>query len=317
MGYRSHKRKTRDSEKNLLQRNCAILRRFRLSIEEMGQLKKELERADKYLQEKHRELWAAESLLVGKIEAIKKEVEERHKVQLDSILKRLQEAWKAASDVGMFKALFTNERKERQQLVDELEALRSAEWHKILEESQKEQAPIELRLNELRSKRITGFEWWNQPGVSVSQKEVVFRGERKILAREFDCFPLEKSFAVIDILIKEQEKKEALDALKVRAASSSAEARKLAQSVKKRLVDQLKVLNVCPYCGKPLNLATAHADHIYPISKGGRSVLKNMVYVCDNCNILKNDKTLTQFIRIVGYDRHAIESRLYLLRKDF
>lgn len=51
MGYRSHKRKTRDSEKNLLQRNCAILRRFRLSIEEMGQLKKELERADKYLQE--------------------------------------------------------------------------------------------------------------------------------------------------------------------------------------------------------------------------------------------------------------------------
>ena len=72
----------------------------------------------------------------------------------------------------------------------------------------------------------------------------------------------------------------------------------------------------CPYCGGGLG-AQPHADHIYPVAKGGLSTIANMVLVCAECNNKKAEHTLTAFIRLYGLDRGAIETRLTELGKDF
>jgi 5-methylcytosine-specific restriction endonuclease McrA len=72
----------------------------------------------------------------------------------------------------------------------------------------------------------------------------------------------------------------------------------------------------CPYCGGQLGLAP-HADHIYPISKGGKSVIENLVFVCSDCNNRKRDLTIAMFIRKYALDRGVIEGRLEQLGKEF
>jgi len=121
----------------------------------------------------------------------------------------------------------------------------------------------------------------------------------------------------LDIYKIELEKKEHIDTLKAKAAAADKKSRQLAISVKRKISNQIKILNVCPYCGDMLNIDTAHADHIYPVSKGGQSTRKNMVYVCDRCNLKKKDFTLNKFIQISGYKREDIENRLDLLHKDY
>ena len=57
--------------------------------------------------------------------------------------------------------------------------------------------------------------------------------------------------------------------------------------------------------------------HIYPVSKGGRSTLRNMVYVCGSCNVRKGTLTLVGFIRKFDLDREEIERRLRDLGKEW
>ena len=42
-----------------------------------------------------------------------------------------------------------------------------------------------------------------------------------------------------------------------------------------------------------------------------------MVYICQNCNSTKSDKTLNAFIKLKGFDRDKIEANLELLGKDY
>jgi len=72
----------------------------------------------------------------------------------------------------------------------------------------------------------------------------------------------------------------------------------------------------CPYCGSPIG-SDARLDHIYPVSKGGLSVRRNLVFVCLRCNQEKSDLTLAAFVRNKKLDRVAIESRLIELGKEF
>jgi len=60
-----------------------------------------------------------------------------------------------------------------------------------------------------------------------------------------------------------------------------------------------------------------HADHIYPVSKGGQSRAENMVNVCAQCNSKKSDLTLSTFIEQNGLDRVRIERNLNSLGKEF
>jgi 5-methylcytosine-specific restriction endonuclease McrA len=102
------------------------------------------------------------------------------------------------------------------------------------------------------------------------------------------------------------------DEQKAVLAKAKGKSREQADAVKKRLART----DECPYCGCSLG-EQPHADHIYPQSKGGLSTLKNMVYVCQQCNSLKSDLTLISFIEIFKLDRTRIEVTLRSLGKDF
>jgi len=72
----------------------------------------------------------------------------------------------------------------------------------------------------------------------------------------------------------------------------------------------------CPYCLKAGDINNAHADHIYPTSRGGRSVPANMVLVCADCNSAKSNKTLRTFSREQDLNFDEICQRLELMGKD-
>ncbi|MGA2467924.1 MAG: HNH endonuclease [Thermodesulfobacteriota bacterium] len=108
---------------------------------------------------------------------------------------------------------------------------------------------------------------------------------------------------------REEEK---LAELRAAAAGNVEQNRKVGASVKRGIEKQ----PWCPYCGGPLG-ENPHADHIYPVSKGGRSVPKNMVYVCSNCNALKRNLTLSGFVKKYKLDRSTIENRLEELGKEY
>ena len=72
----------------------------------------------------------------------------------------------------------------------------------------------------------------------------------------------------------------------------------------------------CPYCSRGLG-TQPHADHIYPVAKGGLSTIANMVLVCAECNNKKAEHTLRAFIQLYNLDREAVEARLAELGKDF
>ena len=95
-------------------------------------------------------------------------------------------------------------------------------------------------------------------------------------------------------------------------AKATGTSRNLAATIKK----QLSSSHPCPYCGKALG-TDFHADHIYPVIKGGLSTIQNMVNVCSSCNLAKRDLTLSAFIRKFGLNRDEIESRLEALGKEF
>lgn len=95
-------------------------------------------------------------------------------------------------------------------------------------------------------------------------------------------------------------------------AQAKGKSRDHAEAIKKQLIKTEE----CPYCGQPLG-EEPHADHIYPQSKGGLSTVKNMAYVCQQCNVRKSDLTLISFIEAFSLDRSRIESALRDLGKDF
>jgi 5-methylcytosine-specific restriction endonuclease McrA len=255
------------------------------------------------------------------LEAQLKEIEERIKIRYLPTIKKTQELLDQArserSKIGLFSSLFSNTQETYEARIADLEATLRSMYDREREELWKEQSGIRASLTEIRSKPYDGA-WWEQINVVVIRKTMIVRGERKILANEPVLFcPRDLVEAAIEKLIKKRQDEEDFRDLKARAAMSDMETRKLAESVKRGIAHQIKLLGVCPYCGQTIDSKAAHADHIYPVSKGGRSHARNMIYVCSNCNIKKGDATLNQFIRLTGYDRDAIEERLSRLGKDY
>ena len=109
----------------------------------------------------------------------------------------------------------------------------------------------------------------------------------------------------------EKEKAKVKDQQKI-IAGYQGKSREVAKSIK----DKLNSDHSCPYCGGSLG-EQPHADHIYPISKGGFSTLDNMILVCEECNIKKKDLTLQQFLEEYNLDRDKIEKVLKSLGKAY
>jgi HNH endonuclease len=114
----------------------------------------------------------------------------------------------------------------------------------------------------------------------------------------------------------EQERKQKEGLKDAIVAAFLATTRDLADDIKKHLVDQTVECPCCPYCGGEYG-DEPHADHIYPVSRGGLSTLENMVVVCGACNSKKSDKTLREFIVQYRMDRCYIEMNLERLRQVF
>lgn len=108
-----------------------------------------------------------------------------------------------------------------------------------------------------------------------------------------------------------------LEQTKARAAAYDNKQRDLAKSVRTALRKQLHEIPYCPYCGLELSLDNAHADHIYPVAKGGLSTRKNMVFTCATCNTEKRQLTLRAFLKKMGYLEAEVHQRLEALGKDF
>lgn len=67
------------------------------------------------------------------------------------------------------------------------------------------------------------------------------------------------------------------------------------QAISKRL--RFEVLKrdafTCQYCGKQPPDTVLHLDHIKPVSKGGKNTLLNLVTSCQECNLGKSNKELS------------------------
>lgn len=119
--------------------------------------------------------------------------------------------------------------------------------------------------------------------------------------------------------IVEQIQKDSSDRLQKYKAYKAAlfdKSRQLGKETRKSLSKQAEIITGCPYCGCDLD-TEIHADHIYPVSKGGLSTVSNMVLVCKDCNLSKSGYTLREFIQRKGLNREVIEYNLSKLNKDF
>lgn len=97
------------------------------------------------------------------------------------------------------------------------------------------------------------------------------------------------------------------------AETETSKIRKQAQQKR----DRIERASSCPYCGQSLAGREVHLDHIYPVSKGGRSLEANMVYVCAECNSKKKDLTLGVFIEQHNLNYSLICERLSSLGKEW
>lgn len=154
---------------------------------------------------------------------------------------------------------------------------------------------------------------------SLEAAEITVGRLRSFLARAHSAVELANQRAAA-VKIRQEEalrrKRENRERVAGLAAAHLEKSRRLADRIKRKLADQLKILNVCPYCGGELGVSPC-ADHIYPVSKGGLSTPRNMVIVCAQCNQDKGDLTLGKFIALHKRDGEAIHRKLALLGKDY
>jgi len=111
---------------------------------------------------------------------------------------------------------------------------------------------------------------------------------------------------------RKQRKKITQQRIKAQADAHREDIREQTKTIKRKL----KKTEKCPYCDGPLG-EDPHADHIYPVNRGGLSTSDNMVNVCSSCNLTKGALTLRQFCEKTGFSQAKIEKRLDLLGKVY
>jgi 5-methylcytosine-specific restriction endonuclease McrA len=100
--------------------------------------------------------------------------------------------------------------------------------------------------------------------------------------------------------------------LKAMAAAHKDATRSLAAKARQKL----PLNQTCPYCGGTVG-PHGHIDHIYPVSRGGRSIIGNLVWTCSPCNRKKAHLTLGHFCEKFSLNILEIQQRLALLKKDY
>lgn len=114
-----------------------------------------------------------------------------------------------------------------------------------------------------------------------------------------------------------EEKKAAIERFEAKHGKALAKAATADNKTRKRvtsLKSLVKKTKDCPYCGSDLGVES-HLDHIYPVTKGGLSIIENLVWCCSTCNGLKSDKGLMQFLKEQGLPIEQTLTRLHSLGK--
>lgn len=111
---------------------------------------------------------------------------------------------------------------------------------------------------------------------------------------------------------RKERKKITQQRIKAQADAYREDIREQSETIKRRL----KKTEKCPYCDGPLGEGP-HADHIYPVNRGGLSTTDNMINVCSSCNLTKGALTLRQFCEKTGFSQAKIEKHLDLLGKVY
>ena len=122
---------------------------------------------------------------------------------------------------------------------------------------------------------------------------------------------------IIELLKEARRKKEALDRFEYKHGKSLAKAAAVDGNTRTRATSLKRVIQKtdnCPYCKNSLGV-DPHLDHIYPVSKGGLSITENLVWCCVECNLLKSDKGLVQFLNIRKLSIDETLSRLINMGK--
>jgi hypothetical protein len=135
--------------------------------------------------------------------------------------------------------------------------------------------------------------------------------ESKKRAYEVEVSKVKKAELKIE---KQQQKEAEQKRIKALAAAHTGKTRQLASTIKNQLRQQAALISGCPYCGASLGEAP-HADHIYPVARGGLSTADNMIYVCQRCNIKKSDKTVYEFVREAKLNLNQVLSNIEILGK--
>jgi hypothetical protein len=200
-------------------------------------------------------------------------------------------------------------RPERNQQVSECRKLAEQKtfWGNPTEQAKKAQVWLEWfdRQTAALSKELAEAiaDIWQQERARCAEEAARFSSPRKRPAIPWGVLNLVPDA----IAIREKE-----EGLRAAAARNADEQRTIADSLRLKLRKD----HPCPYCGCDLG-TSPHADHIYPVSKGGRSTFENMVYICAACNINKGSRTLRAFAKELNYSFELIEVRLTDLRKEF
>jgi hypothetical protein len=79
-----------------------------------------------------------------------------------------------------------------------------------------------------------------------------------------------------------------------------------------------------PYCGEKLapqyvknnsdlgsGISAAHIDHMDPLILGGESSIRNAVYVCKNCNLLKGKRSFVEWLKMLNPKQRELSRAIY------
>jgi 5-methylcytosine-specific restriction endonuclease McrA len=133
----------------------------------------------------------------------------------------------------------------------------------------------------------------------------------------YELRAVKREIREIKKILAERNSKEKASEKNARLKSFENRSREGSSNLKKKLINQFDIFDFCPYCGSKLSKIKCHADHIYPVSKGGLTTKRNMILVCPDCNLKKSKLTLNQFINKYKMDRIFIHNNLDTLEKDY
>lgn len=100
----------------------------------------------------------------------------------------------------------------------------------------------------------------------------------------------------------------------VQGTTSGPEAPRLA-TMKQRKTVYLLGKGICNYCEVKVNFGNFQVDHRIPFSKGGQTVLRNLVSSCVQCNVAKGSMDAEEFMRRLAEDGLAWRDEQYLANK--